>query len=93
MQPRASARGHPSPQPAIPSPDLRDAASVLEFHNHKGLPYVPAEDGFVYSITEIEAFAQRTKRLNKAWKVDNFLLLGFRTPRNPRILKSVEAIC
>jgi hypothetical protein len=73
--------------------DLRDAASVLEFHKHKGLPYDPAEDGFVYSITEIEAFAQRTKRLNEAWKVDNFLLLGFRTPRNPRILKSVDAIC
>jgi hypothetical protein len=73
--------------------DLRDAASVLEFHKHKGLPYDPAEDGFVYSITEIEAFAARTKRLNEAWKVDNFLLLGFRTPRNPRILKSVDAIC
>jgi hypothetical protein len=73
--------------------DLRDAASVLEFHKHKGLPYDPAEDGFVYSITEIEAFASRTKRLNEAWKVDNFLLLGFRTPRNPRILKSVDAIC
>jgi hypothetical protein len=73
--------------------DLRDAASVLEFHKHKGLPYDPAEDGFVYSITEIEAFASRTKRLNEDWKVDNFLLLGFRTPRNPRILKSVDAIC
>jgi len=73
--------------------DLRDAASVLEFHKHKGLPYDPAEDGFVYSITEIEAFARRTMRLNEAWKVDNFTLLGFRTPRNPRILKSVDAIC
>ena len=73
--------------------DLRDAASVLEFHKHKGLPYDPAEDGFVFSKTEIEAFAQRTMRLNQAWKVENFTLLGFRTPRNARILKSVDAIC
>jgi hypothetical protein len=73
--------------------DLRDAASVLEFHKHKGLPYDPAEDGFVFSKTEIEAFAQRTMRLNQAWKVENFTLLGFRTPRNARILNSVDAIC
>jgi hypothetical protein len=73
--------------------DLRDAASVLELHKHKGLPYDPAEDGFVFSRTEIEAFAQRTMRLNQAWKVENFTLLGFRTPRNARILKSVDAAC
>jgi hypothetical protein len=73
--------------------DLRDAASVLEFHKHKGLTYDPAEDGFVFSKTEIEAFAQRTMRLNEAWKVENFILLGARTPRNARILKSVDAIC
>jgi hypothetical protein len=73
--------------------DLRDAASVLEFHKHKGLPYDPAEDGFVFSKTEIEAFAQRTMRLNQAWKVENFILHGFRTPRNSRILNSVDALC
>ena len=95
---RPSSHQPPAPNPQ-PRPsrrlrrDLRDAASVLEFHKHKGLLYDPAEDGFVYSITEIEAFPQRTKRLNEAWKVDNFLLLGFRTPRDPRILKSVDAIC
>jgi hypothetical protein len=71
--------------------DLRDAASVLEFHKHKGLPYDPAEDGFVFSKTEIEAFAQRTMRLNQAWKVENFLLYGSRIPRNAQILKSVNA--
>jgi hypothetical protein len=73
--------------------DLRDAASVFQFHKHKGLPYDPAEDGFVFSKTEIEAFAQRTMRLNEAWKVENFTLLGFRTPRNPRILNWVDALC
>jgi hypothetical protein len=73
--------------------DLRDAASVLEFHKKKGLPYDPAEDGFVFSKIEIEAFAQRTMRPNEAWKVESFILLGSRTPRNPRILYSVDAIC
>jgi hypothetical protein len=32
-------------------------------------------------------------RLNEAWKVENFTLLGFRTPRNARILNSVDAAC
>ena len=32
-------------------------------------------------------------RLNQAWKVESFTLLGFRPPRNARILKSVDAIC
>lgn len=73
--------------------DLRDAASVLEFHKHKGLPYDPAEDGFVFSKTEIEDFARRTMRLNEAWKVESFILLGRRTPRNSQILKSVDDIC
>ncbi len=73
--------------------DLRDAASVLEFYKKKGIPYDPAEDGFVFSKTEIEAFARRTMRLNQAWKEENFTLLGFRTPRNPRVVKLVDAIC
>jgi hypothetical protein len=31
-------------------------------------------------------------RLNEAWKVENFTLLGFRTPRNPRVIFSVAAL-
>jgi len=73
--------------------DLRDAASVLEFYKKKGLPYDPAEDGFVFSKTEIEAFAQRTMRLNQAWREENFTLLGLRTPRNAQIVRPVDAIC
>jgi hypothetical protein len=70
----------------------RRRASVFQLHKHKGLPYDPAEDGFVFSKTEIEAFAQRTMRLNEAWKVENFTLLGFRTPRNPRVLYHADAL-
>jgi hypothetical protein len=73
--------------------DLRDAASVFEFQKAKGLPYDPAEDGFVFSKTEVEAFAQRAKRLNEAWKVENFTLLGFRTPRNAGVFCPVDALC
>jgi hypothetical protein len=70
----------------------RRRASVFQLHKHKGLPYDPAEDGFVFSKTEIEAFTQRTMRLNEAWKVENFTLLGFRTPRNPRVLYHADAL-
>jgi hypothetical protein len=73
--------------------DLRDAASVLDFHKKKGLSYDHAEDGFVFSKTEMEAFAQRTMRLYQAWREENFILLGFRTPRNPQIVRPVDAIC
>jgi hypothetical protein len=48
---------------------------------------------FVFSKTDIEAFAQRNMRLNQAWKVESFTLHGFRTPRNARILKNVDALC
>jgi hypothetical protein len=73
--------------------DLRDAASVFEFQKHKGLPYDPAEDGFVFSKTEVEAFARRAIRLNEAWKVENFTLMGFRTPRNAGVFCPVDALC
>jgi hypothetical protein len=85
-----------SPAPAIAALatlGLRDAASVFEFQKHKGLPYDPAEDGFVFSKTEVEAFAQRAKRLNEAWKVENFTLMGFRTPRNAAVFCPVDALC
>jgi|HubBroStandDraft_3_1064219.scaffolds.fasta_scaffold120250_2 hypothetical protein len=31
--------------------DLRDAAAILELHKHKGLPWNPADHGFVFSVT------------------------------------------
>jgi hypothetical protein len=42
--------------------DPRDAASLLEFHKHKGVLWEPyklfSEDGFVFSKERVEAFAQ-----------------------------------
>ena len=44
--------------------DLKDAASISEVHKHKGIPYDPSQDGFVFSQPEIDAFAQRQVHIN-----------------------------
>jgi hypothetical protein len=33
------------------------------------------------------------KRLDEAWKVENFTLLGSRTPRDARVFCPVDALC
>ena len=52
--------------------DLKRAASLLELHKHKGIPYDPAQDGFVFSSSEIEAHSQRLMRQNEARRVAYF---------------------
>jgi hypothetical protein len=54
---------------------LRDAAAVVQLHKHKGIPYDPAQDGFVFSEAEIEAFWQRRSRVHHARGVEQFLLV------------------
>ena len=51
--------------------DLKQAAALLELHKHKGLPYHPAEYGFVFSKQQIEAFAQRLKRINESRHIEH----------------------
>ena len=46
--------------------ELKDAASILEFRKHKGLPWEPADDGFVFSKDQVERHAQRLIRQNEA---------------------------
>jgi hypothetical protein len=53
--------------------DLKRAAALLELHKHKGLPYDPAQDGFVFSKDEIEAFAQRLILLNESRHIEHVL--------------------
>ena len=48
------------------SRDLKRAAGLLEMHKTKGIPYDPAEDGFVFSSDQIETFSQRLMRLNES---------------------------
>jgi hypothetical protein len=51
--------------------DLKDAAALLELHKHKGIPYDPGQDGFVFLIDRIEAFAQRLIRLNESRHIEH----------------------
>jgi hypothetical protein len=50
--------------------DLKDAAAVSEVHKHQGIPYDPAQDGFVFSRDEIDAFALRRMRIDKSRAFD-----------------------
>ena len=52
--------------------DLKRAASLLELHKHKGIAWNPAQDGFVFSINEIEAHSQRLMRQNEARRIGYF---------------------
>ncbi len=46
--------------------DLKNAAAILELHKHKGIPYDPAEDGFVFSNAEVETCSRLLIHLNEA---------------------------
>jgi hypothetical protein len=47
--------------------DLREAASLLELHKHKGIPWDPAEHGFVFSKEDLERHALRLTYKNEAF--------------------------
>jgi hypothetical protein len=53
---------------------LNSAAALLELHKRKGIPYHPAavlaENGFVFSKDEVEAFAERQMRLNESLRFE-----------------------
>jgi hypothetical protein len=57
--------------------DLKQAAALLELYKHKGIPYHPAElfpaGGFVFSKDQIEAFAERLKRINESRHIEHAL--------------------
>jgi len=55
--------------------DLKDAAAIVLLHKQKGIPYDPAQDGFVFSKAEIEAFAQRRMRVRHARGVEQFIYI------------------
>jgi hypothetical protein len=61
--------------------DLRDAAAISEHHKHKGIPYDPAQDGFVFSKDEVEAHAQHLVRLNESRSIGHVRFEMFPTSR------------
>jgi hypothetical protein len=52
---------------------LKRAATLLELHKHKGIPYDPTQYGFVFSKEEVDGFAQRLMRLNESRHLEHVL--------------------
>jgi hypothetical protein len=52
---------------------LKDAAALLELHKHKGLPWEPADDGFVFSKDQVELAARRLMLQNEGRNAANLL--------------------
>jgi hypothetical protein len=50
--------------------ELKAAAGILEFHKHKGLPWEPSDDGFVFSTEQVECFSRRAIHRNQARTVE-----------------------
>jgi hypothetical protein len=46
--------------------DLDDAADLFKLHKHKGIPWEPADHGFVFSKDQVERYAERALRLQEA---------------------------
>jgi hypothetical protein len=51
--------------------ELKDAAALLELHKHKGIPWEPADHGFVFLKCQVERFADRLIRLNEARHIEH----------------------
>jgi hypothetical protein len=65
--------------------DLKRAAAILELHKHKGIPYDPASDGFVFSNAEVETHSQLLIHLNEARHIE---YIRFHAP--PQFKKAVN---
>jgi hypothetical protein len=50
--------------------DLKDAAAILEHHKHKGIPWEPSDNGFVFSKDQVERASQRMMRLNESRHIE-----------------------
>jgi hypothetical protein len=62
--------------------DLKDAACILELHKHKGIPWEPADLGFVFSRDQVERASQRMMRLHESRGVENVRFGSFSRPIN-----------
>jgi hypothetical protein len=63
--------------------DLKDAAALLELHKHKGIPWQPADHGFVFSKDQVERFVERLKRLSESRHIGYALSYGHPSRPNP----------
>ena len=53
--------------------DLNEAAALLEYHKHKGIPWEPADHGFVFSKEYLERIAEHKKHLNASRHIEYVL--------------------
>jgi hypothetical protein len=53
--------------------DLNDATALLEYHKHKGIPWEPADHGFVFSKEHLERVAQHKKHLDASRHIEYVL--------------------
>jgi hypothetical protein len=65
---------------------LKQAAALFELHKRQGTQYDPAEDGFVFSIAQIESHSRRLMRHNEARHVEYVLFEG-----DPKFVRAVGA--
>jgi len=56
--------------------DLKEAAELLELHKYKGIPFEPAEHGFVFSMGEIERFLQRQSNKKQSMGIEYARIFG-----------------
>jgi hypothetical protein len=62
--------------------DLKDAAALLELHKHRGIPWEPADHGFVFSKDHVARFAQRQMHLNQSRHIEHVLFHMQPPPRS-----------
>ena len=55
---------------------LKEAADLLELHKYKGIPFEPAEHGFVFSKDEIERFLQRQSNKKQSMGIEYARIFG-----------------
>ncbi|HYL74926.1 MAG TPA: hypothetical protein VEU96_12020 [Bryobacteraceae bacterium] len=60
---------------------LRKAGAIYKVHKDKGLPYDPAEDGFVFSTQELDRYVNTQMRHQQAKFMDSDLTYGSQTMR------------
>jgi len=70
--------------------DLEHAAAILELHKRKGIPYDLAQDGFVFSKDQVEAFSQRLMRLNQSRHIEH-VLFHMQPPTQREGVRRMEA--
>jgi hypothetical protein len=69
---------------------LKRAAALLELHKHQGIPYDPAQDGFVFSKDEVEEYARRLMRLNQSRHIE-YVRFYAATPSQPEAQRARSA--